>query len=121
MRLFEVDAGSARSALAVLQGQLNKDNGSNKDTYRIPFDAVLNLIRPYHLGISTPDGLIALKNTIDPDGDVIKDIETSSDGRTFVIIKSARDDATDATDMAVGGPDIDTMASRGAKKLTPDI
>jgi hypothetical protein len=119
MRLFEVDAGSARTALAVLQGQLNRDNDSNKDSFRVPFDAVLNLIRPFHLGISTPDGLIALKNASDPDGDVIKDIETSADGQTFVVIKSARDDAADAADIAVGGPDIDSMASRASKKPSP--
>lgn len=119
MRLFEVDAGSARTALAVLQGQLNRDQGSNKDTFRVPFDAVLNLIRPYHLGISTPDGLIALKNAIDPDGDVIKDIETSADGTTFVVIKSSRDDASNAAELDVGGPDIDSMASRASKKPNP--
>lgn len=121
MRLFEVDAGSVRTALAVLQGQLNTDRGSNSDTFRVPFDAVLNIIRPFHLGVSTPDGLIALKNASDPDGDVIKDIETSADGQTYVIIKSAHDDDADAADIAVGGPDIDSMASRASKKLTPDF
>ena len=122
MRLFEVDTGSVRTALAVLQGQLNRDPDPNKEEFRVPFDTVLNLIKPFHLGISTPDGLLGLKNSSDPAGDVIKDIETDADGRSFVIIKSKRDHNDQDTPLdEPTGPGIDAMASRGAKKLKPDI
>ena len=70
MRLFEVDQGSARDVLAVLQGLANKQGQSSE----LPFPVVMNMLRPFGLGISTPDGLIALKNEVDPTGDVIQDI-----------------------------------------------
>ena len=71
MRLFEVDLGSARDVLAVLQGQANRAGQSST----LPFAVVIKLIQPFGLGISSPDGLIALKNKVDPAGDVIQDID----------------------------------------------
>ena len=70
MRLFEVDQGSARDVLAVLQGLADKQGQSSE----LPFPVVMNMLRPFGLGISTPKGLIALKNEVDPTGDVIQDI-----------------------------------------------
>ena len=70
MRLFEVDLGSARDVLTVLQGLANQEGQASE----LPFPVVMNVLRPFGLGISTPDGLIALKNQVDPGGDVISDI-----------------------------------------------
>lgn len=113
MRLLEVDQGSAREVLAVLQGLANKDG----QTSEIPFKAVLNIIRPFALGIATPDGLIALKNNVDPQGDVIQDIK--DDGT--VILKTTTQDPnaqtqdTSAPKAGGGGPGLDSMAAHNAK------
>jgi hypothetical protein len=112
MRLFEVDQGSAREVLAVLQGLANKDG----NTSEIPFKAVLNIIRPFALGIATPDGLIALKNNIDPQGDVIQDIK--DDGT--VILKTTVTDPNNQEEPVASqgggtGPGVDQMASHNAK------
>lgn len=110
MRLFEVDQGSAREVLAVLQGLANKDG----NTSEIPFKAVLNIIRPFALGIATPDGLIALKNNIDPQGDVIQDVKP--DG-TIILNTDVpgQDDDQVAPQPKTAGPGVDQMASHNAK------
>ena len=82
MRLFEVDQGSARDVLAVLQGQANREGQSST----LPFAVVMKLLRPFGLGISTPDGLIALKNAVDPAGDVIDSI--TDDGAVILKTKT---------------------------------
>jgi len=114
MKLFEVDIGSARDALAVIQGQADR----NRQSSTIPFAAVMNLLRPYALGINTPDGLIALKNKVDPAGDVIADILDNGD----VVLNTA---ATNPQEKPVSkepsSPTVDKMAKSGAKKLSPDI
>lgn len=114
MRLFEVDIGSARDVLAVLQGLADRQDRPSE----LPFPTVMNILRPFSLGISTADGLIALKNKIDPAGDVIQDI--LDDGT--VVLNTSTPGQTDKSDDNLGsGPTVDQMASRGAKKLTPDI
>jgi hypothetical protein len=70
MKLFEVDQGSAREVLAIFRGLANKKGQS----IELPFTTVMRLIKPFGLGISTPDALIALKNDVDPDGKIISDI-----------------------------------------------
>jgi len=111
MRLFEVDLGSARDVLAVLQGQAN----NSKMHSSLPFPVVMNMIKPYGLGISTPDGLIALKNAVDPRGDVIKDIK--DDGT--IILNTEIQSSNDATQPKKTGsnPSVDQMAKRNAKTV----
>ena len=114
MRLFEVDLGSARDVLAVLQGLANKEGQESE----LPFPVVMNILRPFALGISSADGLIALKNKIDPAGDVISDI--LDDGT--VVLNTDHDSPHDQEKVDVPtGSSVDQMASQGAKKLTPDI
>lgn len=114
MRLFEVDAGAARDVLAVLQGQANRRGQSAT----IPFAAVMKLIKPFGLGISTPDGLIALKNSVDPAGDVIANILDNGSVVLNTNQPSANEPESEPTSK---GTSLDAMAKRGAKKLTPDI
>lgn len=114
MRLFEVDLGSARDVLAVLQGLANRHDRPSE----LPFPTVMNILRPFALGVSTTDGLIALKNEIDPTGDVIQDIK---DDGTIVLNTTIPGETEPADDIPGSSPSIDQMASRGAKKLTPDI
>jgi len=113
MRLFEVDQDSARDVLAVLQGLANKEGQSSE----LPFSVVMNILRPFALGISKPEGLIALKNAVDPAGDVIKKIDDN--GTVTLKTKAQRPDQTPPATGA--SPTIDTMASKNAKNLKPDI
>jgi hypothetical protein len=112
MRLFEVDLGSARDVLAVLQGQANSAGQSST----IPFPAVIRLLAPYDLGINTPDGLIALKNAVDPAGDVIQDIDDQGN----VILNTGEANPNQPQE-PTGSPAVDAMASSNAKELSPDI
>lgn len=114
MRLFEVDLGSARDVLAVLQGLADKEGQSSE----LPFPVVMNVLRPFALGINTPDGLIALKNEVDPAGDVIKDI--LDDGTVVLNTKQASQVTQEPIKTATGST-VDKMADRASKKLTPEI
>ena len=113
MRLFEVDQGSVRDVLAVLKGLADK----NQQASLIPFPAVMNILRPFGLGISTPDGLIALKNKVDPNGAVIKDI--NDDGS--VVLNTNVEQQKAPQEKEPDGPNVDAMAKRASKKLQPDI
>ena len=115
MRLVEVDLGSARDVLAVLQGQANRADQPST----LPFPVVMNILKPYGLGISTPDGLIALKNAVDPAGDVIADI--LDDGSVLLKTNAENPSKDKAQPDAGTSPAIDAMASRNAKKLKPDL
>jgi len=113
MRLFEVDEGGARDVLAVLQGLANK----NGQTSEIPWPSVQKILAPFHLGISTPDALIAWKNSADPQGDVVQDIK---DDGTIVLNTNTKDPNAEPDDVALpkgggGGPSLDSMASHAAK------
>lgn len=114
MRLFEVDLGSARDVLAVLQGLANKEGQSSE----LPFPVVMNMLKPFGLGISSPDGLVALKNKVDPAGDVIQDV---LDNGTIILNTKIPSDEKDAAVKKPTGPSVDKMASANAKNLTPNI
>jgi hypothetical protein len=112
MRLVEVDLGSARDVLAVLQGQANRADQPSS----LPFPVVMNILKPYGLGISTPDGLIALKNAVDPAGDVIADV---LDDGTVLLKTNAENPNKDQAAQAGGAtPAVDAMASKNAKTIT---
>lgn len=115
MRLFEVDAGSARDVLAVLQGLANKEGQSSE----LPFPTVMRVIAPFNLGISSPDGLIALKNAVDPGGDVIQDI--TDNGTVILNTGEPSQLGPDQAQQRKDGPSVDRMASSAAKKLSPNL
>ena len=111
MRLFEVDQGSTREVLAVLQGLANKP-GSNQAS-ELPWPVMQKILQPFALGISTPDGLIALKNEIDPQGDVIQDI---TDTGTVILNTQVKDpDQAQSTQPTAAGPSVDQMAQSNSK------
>jgi hypothetical protein len=114
MRLFEVDQGSARDVLAVLQGLADKEG----QTSELPFPVVMNILKPFGLGVSTPDGLIALKNAVDPTGDIF---DVSDDGKGTVILNTKVKDENPAQEPGkAAGPSVDAMASSNTD-LTPNI
>lgn len=109
MKLFEVDLGAARDILAVLQGIADKKD----QTSEIPFAAFKNLVKPFALAINTPDALIALKNLIDPTGDVISDI--LDDGT--VVLNTTQTSQAEKQSPSTSSPTVDQMAKRNAKTL----
>ena len=117
MRLFEVDLGSARDVLAVMQGLADKEGQESK----LPFPVVMNILRPFGLGISTPDALIALKNSVDPNGDVIKDIADDGTVTLNTKVQGVETSQDQPAQPAAGGPAIDAMASANAINLKPNI
>lgn len=117
MRLFEVDVGSVRSVLAVLQGQTKKPGSSGE----IPYAVVQNLVKSFDLPLGGLNSdrqqmMIALKNAIDPSGDVIKDIKP--DGT--LILNKPNDPAEVGVGNAGGGSSVDKMAKSNSD-LTPNI
>ena len=119
MRLYEVDLGSARDVLAVMQGLADKEGQESK----LPFPVVMNILKPFGLGISTPDALIALKNAVDPNGDVIKDI---SDDGTVTLNTKVQGAETSQDQSALpqdGGTSssVDAMAASNSKNLGSNL
>jgi hypothetical protein len=120
MRLFEVDLGSARDVLAVLQGLANKEGQSSE----LPFPVVMNILKPFDLPLGGPDSdrdkmLVALKNSIDPAGDVF---DVKGDGSGTLVLNTKAGGQQDQTEPAGSStPTVDKMAASGAKKLTPNI
>ena len=114
MRLYEFTPdGGFRDVLAVIKGEADRLGQPST----LPFTAVMQILKKMNLGINTPDGLIALKNAVDPNGDVIKNVDDN--GTVTLKTKAQRPDQTPT---ATGGsPTIDAMASKNAKNLKPDI
>jgi hypothetical protein len=110
MRLFEVDRSSARDVLAVLRSQSDK----SESHLTIPFNSVMRLLKPYDLGISTPEGLRSLVAEIDPQGSVIADI---LDNGSVVLNTKKPNPNQDAAIERGTGPSVDQMASSNAKTL----
>jgi len=113
MRLYEIDVGDARDVLAVIKGEADRLGQPST----LPFTAVMQIIKRMDLGISDIDGLIALKNAVDPAGDIIKKIDDN--GTVTLKTKTQRPDQTPPAPGA--SPTVDAMASRNAKNLKPDI
>lgn len=115
MKLFEIDQGAVRDVLAVLKGLADK----NQSASTLPFATVMNIIKPFGLGISSPDGLISLKNKVDPNGAVIKDI--NDDGSIILNTNAENPNQQKKPQQNQNSSHLDTMAKSGAKKLQPDI
>jgi hypothetical protein len=120
MRLFEVDQGSFRDILKVLQGLADKE----KDSSELQYPVVKNILRPFGLSLNTTDAMIAFKNQFDPAGDVIDKITPyPNDPKKYTLVLKTSKPSQMPTQAP---PDknsatIDAMASSGAKKLTPQI
>ena len=119
MKLFEIASGGAEEVLRILQAQA-KDA---KEPTTVPFSSFMRMIDPFNLGVSTPDGVRALLiggSGLDKDRKVVKNVTDQGD----VILSTGLpgDDAQNPdAGRAPNTPTLDAMASRNAKKLTPDI
>lgn len=118
MRLFEVDMGSARDVLAVLQGLANKDQQQSN----LPFPVVQNIFRSfgYALGDGDRDSveiLKKLKNEVDPEGNVISDI---TDNAEIVLNTNTPSDRAGGQIKRATGPSVDQMAAANTD-LSPKI
>ena len=109
MRLYEFDLGSARDVLAVLQGQANRPGPSGSgQTATLRLDTVKQLLKPFGMAINTPDALIALKNAVDPAGDVISDV---LDDGTLILKTNTQNPNKDQQMPKDGSTSVDKMAS----------
>jgi hypothetical protein len=119
MKLFEVDTGGARDVMAVLQGLANKPG--KEQASELPWPTVQRILKPFALGINTPDGLIALKNQVDPNGDVIKSVDSKTGKVTLNTGVQKPEDQAGAEPGQATGPSVDAMASSNSKTLSPKI
>jgi len=116
MRLFEVDVGSVRTVLTVLQRQASKPGAIGE----VPYAVVMRIADQFDLPLGGLQSdrqqmMIALKNAVDPAGDVIKDIKP--DG-TLVLNKP--NEPADVGMGNAGGPSVDQMAKSNSS-ITPKI
>jgi hypothetical protein len=116
MRLFEVaDPEDARSILAVVQGLANKRHLPSK----LPFNTFKNYINGDEIGIGTPAALVAFKNAVDPEGDVIADVDDHTGTVTLnTNVKDPKDQQQ--TTSKSTGPSVDQMAKSNSD-LSPKI
>lgn len=108
MKLFELDIGSTKSILSILQGRSSTENSSGI----IPYNVVMNLFKQFDLPLGGPNSdkqkiMTALKNAIDPSGDVIKDV--NPDGS--LTLNKPNDQAAP---QIKGSPTVNSMASQAA-------
>ena len=117
MKLFEVDLGSARNVLRILQSKANQPGSMGTgQSLTVPFSAMINMLDQYDLGISTPDGIRKWAEAVDAPGAVIDSV--LDDGS--VIVKTAAQNPNKDKAQSTSGPSpaIDAMASKNAKTLT---
>ncbi len=117
MRLFEVDTGAVVPILKVLRGLA----ANNETSGEIPFATVMNYLKKFDLPLGGLESdrqqvMTALKNSLGPAGEIIKDIKP--DG-TLVLDKPQ--DPAQATAAQTAGPSVDAMAASNAKTLSPKI
>ncbi len=109
--LFEdpnYDIGSLRSALAVRQGQSEKNGGSKQ----LPLAVIKDIARDLGFSITDMDTLKQFKDKIDPTGDVFDITDQGT-----ILFKNPNQQA-----MAKGGgPSVDAMASSNAKTISSKI
>jgi len=116
MRFFEIDLGSARSVLKVLQDLANEQGRDSE----LPFGLVQHAFSDfdYAIGNGGPESQKALQaifKDIDPQGKVVA--EVTPDGT--VILNT--DTPSDQLSPGVGqptGPSVDQMAAHNSKSVT---
>ena len=112
MRLFEIaGAEDARSVMAVIQGLANDERVPST----LPFSVFKKYINGDEIGIGTPDAVVAFKNTADPTGDIIGNVDTETG--TVELNTKTKDSSVKFGDQETGGsPTVDQMASSAAAK-----
>lgn len=120
MRLFELDLGSARGILRLLQRKANAPGSDGRGKpLTIPFPAMIQMLNQYDLGINTPDGLRKWAEAVDAPGAVIDKV--LDDGSVIIKTTVANPNQDQAPQPSSSSSTIDAMASRNAKNLKPDI
>ena len=117
MKLFEVDLGSARNVLRILQSKANQPGSAGTGrSLTVPFSAMISMLDQYDLGISTPDGIRKWAEAVDAPKAVI---DTVLDDGSVIVKTNAENPNKDKAQQAGGAsPAIDAMASKNAKTIT---
>ena len=117
MKLFEVDLGSARNVLRILQSKANQPGSAGTgQSLTVPFSAMINMLDQYDLGISTPDGIRKWAEAVDAAGTVIDNV--LDDGSVIVKTAAQNPNKDKAQQPGNASPAIDAMASKNAKTIT---
>ena len=120
MKLFEVDLGSARNVLRILQSKANQPGSAGRgQSLTVPFSAMINMLDQYDLGISTPDGIRKWAEAVDAAGTVIDNV--LDDGSVIIKTAATNPNKDQVKPTSNGSSTLDAMASRNAKKLKPDL
>lgn len=117
MKLFELDIGSTKSVLSILQGRSAEKNDSGKVSY----EAIMDLFKQFDLPLGGPNSdkqaiLTALKNAIDPAGDIIQSINPPDAEFPNGSMTLDTPDNNPTQPEVSGGSSLDNMASRAAQK-----
>lgn len=117
MKLFEIDLGSVRTVLAVLQRQASKPGSVGE----VPYAVVMRIADQFDLPLGGLNSdrqkiMIALKNAVDPAGDVIKDIK--ADGT--LVLNKPNEPAEVGNGNVGGSSTVDKMAKSNSN-LAPKI
>lgn len=117
MKLFELDMGSTMSALSVLKGKSAEKSSSGK----ISYEAVMNAFKQFDLPLGGPNSdtqaiLTALKNLVDPTGDVIDSINPpdAEFPNGSITLNTPNNNPTQPE--VKGGSSVDQMASSAANQ-----
>lgn len=117
MKLFELDLGSARNVLSILQNKANEPGSAGTGrSLTVPFSAMINMLDQHDLGISTIDGIRKWVELV-PGAKAVID-RVLDDGS--VIVKTAAQNPNKDKAQSTGSPSpaIDAMASKNAKTIT---
>lgn len=114
MKLFEIaDQGPLGSLLKVLKDKADKQG----QTLVLSFDALRKMVDSDDYGISSPDALIQWKNDFDPNGKIIKDIDTTT-GKIYIATAKQADNPNQPNTQQRMPGSVDKAATRA---LPPEL
>lgn len=112
MRLFEIAGSQFQddlvNLLTVMQGRANSKNTQSV----IPWPAINNMLKMQGYGEITQDMLSKIQDQLDPNGDIIQDINDSG-----IVLKTNKETPEEPTNIDMPKPkSLDQMASNVVKK-----
>lgn len=111
MKLFEfADLGNIRSILSVLKGLADRKEIPSE----LNFATFKNYIDGDEEGIGNPESLVAVKDKVDPAGDVIQSVDDEGTVTLNTKVKKPYENLP----RTGGGKGLDQMASHAVKDIT---
>lgn len=117
MRLFEVEDRFIGDLVTVLRNQLGRGD-SERTSLVLTYPALSNLMRNMGYGEIDYDGFQKL---YDANPELQKLVKNYSEDKVVLSTETPPPGADAMVSGKAKGPSVDSMASQGAQKLTPDI